>query len=1000
MPGFDVLDPHLALYQNHFVEASAGTGKTFAIENIITRLLLDPDGPNIDQILVVTFTRAATIELKRRIYANIEKSIAKQSDPHAKRRLKQALATFDEAKIFTIHSFCFHSLQEYALEVGLSLDQMEESAPIGLVETIVKDYLRTDKLHPQQLELLMKNNFDHLLSQMVQITNQRLPIVGGKSYKQLLASYTSEITKWERISEEKFLEDLLALAPCYRQMTDRKREVKPEVKAQLKRFAAFAARKSADVIDPLLLHFDPSNQLKKAKLPSLHYPRHFEQMQKRLLPIAREATSELVLLADLAEGARKMVEKVVQDEELLFYEDLLQLMGKNVEDPLYAQKIRGEYGAVLIDEFQDTDPLQWKIFSTLFATESFEGPLYLVGDPKQSIYRFRGADIYTYLAAKKGFDEKSCYSLDCNYRSAPGLVRALNDLFSAAQDFIPLPQKEESLSCPPVNVDPSKKEDEGALIFWRAEKEEQFFPAIVSEMRRLHHEEGIAYHGFAVLVKDRFQADRFYRYCQKVNLPIISKRSYSLVNSQAYPALVELLTALLDPRDQSALAKTLGGPIFGWDYERIAEKRDSFCRSFYQLGQTLKERGILALFEELTQLCDELFSRQGGLELYSDLLQLVEVVACETSSVDNYLPFLTNLAHEKEAERLKARQIGDENAAQIMTIHASKGLEFEVVFPIGLILPTPHRKQLTPDATRSHLTPNEDPLHAQELDAEKMRQFYVAATRAKTYLYLPVLKEKTYVPGVIPPMDLFLQKLSKPLSFSPLPESFHAQEKNPPLPLKPPPKIEVTAQPLFIHSFTSLSTHEPDRKTIPEGDIIPPGMESGILLHKVFEELPFAQAFQLDSLTPLIAPILQKTHLEPWINSISEMVYHTLHTPLPADDGPFPLSAVDPAKMFKEMEFLYPSEEPAGFIRGFIDLFFEHRGKFYFLDWKSNYLERYTQPYLEKAMQENDYLLQSKLYRRALEHYFSLFEQQYTFGGAYYIFLRGLPDGIYRHPIC
>ncbi|NGX55111.1 MAG: RecBCD enzyme subunit RecB [Chlamydiae bacterium] len=999
MPGFDVLDPHLPLYQNHFVEASAGTGKTFAIENIITRLLLDPDGPDIDQILVVTFTRAATIELKRRIYANIEKRISKVSDPHGKNRLKQALATFDEAKIFTIHSFCFHSLQEYALEVGLSLDQMEESAPIGFVETIVKDYLRTDKLHPQQLELLLKNNFDKLLSQLVQITNQRLPIVGGKSYEQLLASYTSEIKKWEPISEAKFLEDLLALAPSYRQMTDRKREVKPEVKTQLKRFAAFAAGKNADVIDPFLLHFDPSNRLKKATLPSLHYPRHFEQMQKRLLPIAKEANNELVLLADLAEGARKMVEKVVQDEELLFYEDLLQLMAKNVEDPLYAQKIREEYGAVLIDEFQDTDPLQWKIFSTLFATEAFEGPLYLVGDPKQSIYRFRGADIYTYLTAKKGFDETSCHSLECNYRSAPGLVRALNDLFSAAQDFIPLPQKEESLSCPPVKVDPSKKEDEGALIFWRAEKEEQFFPAIVSEMRRLHQEEGIAYHGFAVLVKDRFQADRFYRYCQKVNLPIITKRSYSLVDSQAYPALLELLTALLDPRDQSALAKTLGGPIFGWNYERIAEERESFSHSFYQMSRTLKERGILALFEELTQLCQELFSRQGGLELYSDLLQLVEVIACETSSVDNYLPFLTNLAYEKEADKLKARQIGDENAAQIMTIHASKGLEFEVVFPIGLILPTPHRKQLTPDGTRSCLTTKEDPLHAQELDAEKMRQFYVAATRAKKYLYLPALAEKTHAPGVTPPMDLFLQKLSKPPAFTPLPEQF-AAKKDPTSPLKPPPKIEVNAQPIFVHSFTSLSTHEPERKTPPKGDIIPPGLETGILLHKVFEELPFAQAFQLKTLTPLIAPILQNTTLEPWIDSISEMVYHTLHTPLPADDGPFPLSAVDPSKMFKEMEFLYPSDQPVGFIKGFIDLFFEYQGKFYFLDWKSNYLEGYTQPYLERAMQENDYLLQSKLYKRALEHYFSLFEQKYTFGGAYYIFLRGLPDGIYRHPIC
>ena len=189
-------------------------------------------------------------------------------------------------------------------------------------------------------------------------------------------------------------------------------------------------------------------------------------------------------------------------------------------------------------------------------------------------------------------------------------------------------------------------------------------------------------------------------------------------------------------------------------------------------------------------------------------------------------------------------------------------------------------------------------------------------------------------------MALFLQKQKKPLNITPLPEVF---SEVPPKKqtLTPPPKIEITFKPLAIHSFTSLAHPHVEKKSIPKEHSFPPGAETGILLHKLFEELPFEKAFSSALLTPLVAPILQKTALEPWIDQISEMVYNAFHTPLPAEEGSFPLASVDPSKIFKEMEFLYSSDSPPGHIKGFIDLCFVRGDKYYLLDWKSNWLENY-----------------------------------------------------------
>src|ERR1700733_933837 len=179
---FNVLDRHLDIHRNYLLEASAGTGKTFSIENIVVRLLLEGKMLSLEKILVVTFTRAAVRDLKNRIRANIEKALnfliskphvgpdyllkiceeGEASTTFARRRLEQALLIFDQAQIFTIHSFCARALSENVFESNMRVDSVLSDEPLSrtMLLGIIKDFFRTEIrpeiYSPAQLKLVLK----------------------------------------------------------------------------------------------------------------------------------------------------------------------------------------------------------------------------------------------------------------------------------------------------------------------------------------------------------------------------------------------------------------------------------------------------------------------------------------------------------------------------------------------------------------------------------------------------------------------------------------------------------------------------------------------------------------------------------------------------------------------------------------------------------------------------------------------------------------------------
>jgi len=955
MRGFDVLDPSLDLKKNYFLEASAGTGKTFTIENIVVRLL--QEGTAVSRILIVTFTRAATLELKMRIRKRLEE-----------KKMFSTLALWEEAKIFTIHGFCFHTLKEHAFLTGFSLNQTAESASGEDQKKILKDFLRLGlppyEIHHRQLEKVIKKGRQQGLDGLLHAISQT-PSPGGRSYQEIQEEILSELSLFPKNIQ---VDDLLELATYFKGFCNRQGKVHTEFLEGFHRTARLLNHHDVEnIVDLPLIKMVPQNLKQKHVYPSI-----LESCFQKIIPLLTEVSDVDCILKRLNRRASFYMQEVCARDDLFFYDDFIKQMQKNISLPPFAEAVRNCYDAVLIDEFQDTDPVQWDIFSTLFLNRC---PLYLIGDPKQSIYRFRGADLYVYMKAREELGEKAFATLNRNFRSQPTLVDALNILFQNAKDIIQLPKTGQTIACTPI-IAALEQKGGSNLTFCKAENEEALFAFICNEIERLKMEEGIPYSACAVLVKDRYQANRFSSFCQ---LPVVSAKQESLAETDAFPILEDLLNAALNPRERSPVIKALSGPLFGHSLQALAQSLESFVEPIYRYHTLLVSKGIVSFFQTISN--ELIFSSYA---LFLDMWHLVEIIAENTSSVEEYLPFFQKLKLlDPSVDLLKARLKTTEEAVRLMTLHVSKGLEFEAVFPVGLMC--------------------ESDMQEPEEASEKMRQLYVALTRAKRHLYLPVTDQENT------PLQVFLTKILKGETLEAFVKRhsvFSLVKCDQSTPFFPKTSVadvskKVVQREIFlfpscaIHSYSSLTRQfEHTISPIPLEGRMPAGSEVGSLLHKVFEDLDFLK--KDTQLKSYLESKLSGTVLETWLEEIERLVDHTLYAQLPSPKGAFCLAEVDPENMIREMEFFYPSDNPEGYIKGFIDLFFEHHGFYYCVDWKSNLLKDYEQESLHEAMQLHQYPLQASLYQKAVQKYLQLFQRQEQFVGSFYLFLRGTQKGTHK----
>lgn len=979
MSSFDILSRATPLQRRLFLEASAGTGKTFTIEHLVVRLLLETD-LTLEQILVVTFTRAATRELKVRIRANLEKTLSGDQPfdyltgltEQQRDKIKTALLTFERAQIFTIHGFCHRLLQEFAFEafVGLELQEWEEKEE----KWALLQFLRTSHhLTPQQMKRLLgffRHDIDKLVEKLLSISETAS---APASAKMLLVEANEKLS---RISPFAVAREFEEIRTHYKGMTSDDFPLQAALLEGALQRGHLLLEEWDRLIgeeDIFLEGIESGNLKARSKFTGCTSMEHLRQA---LLPLLERARSTRKILQLLSAAWLEQRKKLSRLYEKVSPDDLLKMVQERLSKPSFVEEVRKKYQAVIVDEFQDTDPVQWKIFEALFFTDSSKS-IYLVGDPKQSIYAFRQADIYTFLEAAKGFDIHQKAMLTTNYRSTEGLLSSLNRLL-CTKPWLDLPKLQQTLDVPPSHA---AKKGEGELCFmvaegeaagkrWpTAEMEQKFFSFIMHEIHRLHLDP----REIAILVKDRYQALRVKNALEKWQFPCVLYRSASLGDSIVIDLLEELIDACHGVDPLSSMKKVLLGPFVRIPIEEMTDERVFQAKGlFAELAETWLEKGFAAFLASFLQArwgsssVLQTLSKEDS--LYDDFLQIVEKVLY-IQDPHQMVQTLRLLKAQETDERISAHPHG----IQIMTIHASKGLEFETVFALGLASRTPLE-----DKPEDHL---------KELDAEKMRQLYVALTRAKRRLYIPLIPQQNSSSlqlGEASPIELFWERAAPDLSsFSHVYLNQIAFDLKPYLeqsclPLIPPPARSLFFKPLFLQSFTSLAQTSGERKPVEEQEI-PAGAETGIVVHRIFEKF-FNEPADLEL---IVRQEIQGSHLEAFEAAILTMIRQALDLPL---EG-FALRDLDRNKTITEMEFLFPADGIS--LKGFIDLCFEHNGKFYLIDWKTNVLENYSPESVEKAMIEHDYLLQGKIYATALTRYLNLYGRFSSFGGVFFLFVRG-----------
>lgn len=1166
IPSFDVLNREENIHRHLLLEASAGTGKTFAIENIVARLLIESDGAKeplkIENILVVTFTRMAARELKERIHANLERSLEliksvlsnndvgdhcpdyllahlERGEPHIRKirkAIESALLSFDRAQIFTIHGFCWRMLKSYSIEakMGLNASSTEgQSLSVAQLMLVIRDFLRKGleelnpshmRYSPKQLHIIMKrvrNQSEKLQRDLFREITRGMPIFASPSFDQSLRVFqkTMEmLTSGSLYKGQKILEDFELLAPSYKGLRDAKKQIHVEKLEKAKRFAALFDKREwqAEDLDLLIEDgvfflevFAPDLLMAKAKpIPdgSLHYPDFLNALKKHLEPVVEGSRNEAVLFSRLASDCQQFVQSYQEREELLHHQELLLYMRKALEAPEFVKCIRTQYGAALVDEFQDTDPVQWEIFSRLFVPDNQKWPgyLYLVGDPKQSIYAFRQADIYTYLSAADRLGPGALAVLKTNFRSQPSLVNALNKLFSSSCEPFSLPKRNFSI---PYHIVKAGKQTgntlpEAPLHFWevrhrsksksplREIEKDVLLPTIVKAILRLQQDNGAGFGQFAILISDKYQAERVAEYLKTFNIPIKQQRGKDLNHSSVVDEMRDLLNGILHYRSRSALNIALAGRLIGMQHQELLLLENeqhliSIIEKCHQLKMTFDSRGFAGFYQDFMEsvwhadrksVLERLLHGEEGITFYREWQDLADLILEEESaqpvSIQRVLSFLDamEMLSLDDEEKTKTFLDAQEDGVSILTSHVSKGLEFDTVFALGLTSRTKSPEdslvplEISKDDRQVFVLGTfkgpQDPAYqkyCEEHDAEKLRLLYVALTRAKTRLYVPFIIDegnREVKTGCASPIDLFLAKLDKPsidylglykrisseggaalaefaakfpsiISHSILEandSSFLGNVLSKTVELIPPPIPNIPERSSVIQSFTSLTqskiiqAHEGGgelsvphhfHEEIKTEHTLPSGNETGILLHKIFEMLPFHQVKACTSfkdVRPLILPFLKDTPFATWEDVIAKIVFQTLTTPLTVH---FCLADLNPKKIYREMEFLYPyhphqgllQDTPAksGFLKGVVDLFFEHQGKFYIVDWKSNWLgpsqDYYQRCYMEEAMRSNCYTLQASIYKEAFKRYLNLVEDgdfNKLFGGVYYLFIRGI----------
>jgi len=806
------------------LEASAGTGKTYALARIFLRLIAE-EGVEVGKILTVTFTSAATEELRDRIRSLLVEShdtlleeptpgedptfsrlraLEGVSKEECIRRIKLSITCFDEAIISTIHGFCNRVLTENSFETQSLFEAELDKASKEMAMEGVQEYWREKfaSAHPvvsaaASTKSVKPQNLADFFNGLPRTQEYELGFEkdtdSGVSGETLVSGFEQLKKSWAtgRLEYADFVENCI------------------------KKYSAYKHReKYRELLDNVLLN---NGGVSPASLEILEFmrasklSRTTDSKHKKKPEFAHQAevfcsTLESFGRAVRVDCIRYLEEKIKEWKArrgLLFFDDLLSLTAQAVasqglDGEALRDGLRESFEAALIDEFQDTDPVQFEIFRELFG-ETGKHWLYLIGDPKQSIYRFRGADLEAYFDfAKKTKAVK--YSLDTNYRTVTPLVEAVNDFFSKSDEpflhsellFSPVkPNREGEVDKEKIYLEEGERKPAFVIraLDWRKKKEPKADEArrairkdMANEIHRLLSTgtiggEKVRAKDVAVLVRSNPDARKVWKYFRKRGLAAVVFTDVSLFESPEATELLWVLEGLVNARNERAIKRALATGLLGmtskdfqlWQDE--SAKWDEWVGTFSEYHETWRKKGIYVALRELfrkTRAIPQNLRRPDGERRVTNFLHLAEVLHQATStnplSPSSLVVWLRTRMEQSDVsnDEYQLRLESQSESIRILTVHKSKGLEYPIVFLPGLSFLSGgkgddfkyHREdgKLVVDLKK---TAGEDAkaLGKLEEEQEDARVLYVALTRsaARCYVYhAPVkISEKARVPAQV-----------------------------------------------------------------------------------------------------------------------------------------------------------------------------------------------------------------------------------------------------------
>jgi len=799
---FDITaDPPFALNTHVSIEASAGTGKTYSLTTVVARLVAE-QGLRADQLLLMTFTKEATAELKLSTRTRCIEALQAlrgvgpepkwleelvKSDSYVSsgiRNLEQFLSRYDEVTISTIHGFC----QTVMRQAGLS----------GLVPTDFEVVASIDDIMDQAITDVL-----------VEVLSEDPLYLWGSS-----AQDASGATSMKRISST---------------LTN----IRDAVTATLNNQGAITL--PAPSGSPLAITTTVSDQSTAN--------RHAQRIADTVRRIAQE-------IKDRCSAAG-----------LITYNDMINLVAtaltsSSSDSTTLAKQLARQYPVIMIDEFQDTDSMQWNIFNRIFEVSNGDTSLITVGDPKQAIYRFRGADVNVYLSAEK---HATKYKLSTNRRSDQPLLEALQVIFRSEyfdnNQSVPFVEVQADANRHSLGINTGSRVKKPTPMVSSAPLEIRYIPdlgpstpssdarydmittdlvqriitmlnedEIVDKPGDLDTMRPVTTSDIAVLVRSHRHGNAVYQKLTAAGIPAVRLKAGSVFDTEAARQMIMLLRALAHP-SRSQYVRAYGLSWFKGMTEDELQSLDlnsliDLQRECANYAGRLVKNGFTALYlayRNNSDFLSRILSLDDGLRHLTDLDHIADVLTSRPQFASTVGPLecldvLTDLIEgaEEESEEQVRRIETDQQAIRIMTIHASKGLQFPIVFLPTLAYPLQRKTSypaMFPASLSTHADdvrvidlpsafgidtnktpsprdwvyspedvqrPVEDKIETwakrkqatqEDIDADQRRLFYVAMTRARHKVV------GYWFPGQKTPIDSFSNAVAHSLGMATPPTS-------------------------------------------------------------------------------------------------------------------------------------------------------------------------------------------------------------------------------------